>query len=77
MQTPYQCFGRSFDVYSGPDVMMVGTHGHNAYESSMAPHPFRVNSEGNACAILAGPDHVEHHERLGGPVPPRVGGLRG
>jgi hypothetical protein len=54
MQTPYQCFGRSFAAYNGPDVTMVGTHGHNAYENSLAPHPFRVNSQGNACAILAG-----------------------
>jgi len=54
MQTPYQCFGRPFNYYNGPDVVMVGTHGHNAYESSMAPHPFRVNTQGNACAILAG-----------------------
>jgi len=54
MQTPFQCWYRSFSYYSGPDVVMVGTHGHNSYESSMAPHPFRVNTQGNACAILAG-----------------------
>ena len=33
---------------------MYGSNGYNCWESSMAPHPFRVNSEGNACAILAG-----------------------
>jgi hypothetical protein len=28
----------------------------NFSENSMAPHPFRVNAAGNACAILAAPD---------------------
>ena len=54
MQTPFQMFGRTFHLYSGPDPQMLSAHGHNAYESSLAPHPFRVNADGNACAILAG-----------------------
>jgi hypothetical protein len=57
MQTPFQQFNRnmSYSTSTGaPDPSMYGTNGYNSWESSLAPHPFRVNSEGNACAILAG-----------------------
>ncbi len=57
MQTPFQCFARNFAYNTStgaPDPVMYGTDGYNSWESSLAPHPFRVNSQGNACAILAG-----------------------
>jgi len=54
MQTPFQMFARDFDLYDGPDPQMLSAHGHNAYESSLARHPFRVSADGRACAIIAG-----------------------
>ena len=57
MQTPFQCYARNFCYNTSdgsPDPVMYGTHGHNSWEGSLAPHPFRVSREGNACAILAG-----------------------
>ncbi len=55
MQTPFQCFSRSFGSSSGPDMVMISTYGYNGFEASLAPHPFRVSSDGRACAILASP----------------------
>ena len=57
MQVPFQYFGQAFASSTStgaPNYLMYASHGYNSWESSMAPHPFRVNSEGNACAILAG-----------------------
>ena len=80
MQTPFQLFNRnmSYSTSTGaPDPVMYGTSGYNCWEGSLAPHPFRVNSEGNACAILAGRTTTDHLGGLRRPVPPRLGGLRG
>ncbi len=56
MQTPFQCFDRSFgSSTSGADQQMISSHGYNAFEASLARSPFRVNADGNACAILAAP----------------------
>ena len=53
MQTPYQDYYSGFNDYGGPGVINYTNSGHNCMETSYAPHPFRVNGDGNACAILA------------------------
>ena len=57
MQVPFQYYGQSFSSSTStgaPNYIMYGSNGYNSWESAQAPHPFRVNSQGNACAILAG-----------------------
>ncbi len=69
MQTPFQDWYNPFYSYYGPNPWTYAASGTNIMETSYAPHPFRVNADGNACAILAarttantaGSDVMTHH----------------
>jgi hypothetical protein len=51
--TPY---ATSFTSPSGINPHFFAYNYANFSESSMAPHPFRVSADGNACAMLGAPD---------------------
>ena len=77
MQTPYQCYGRH--------VRRVRRARHHDDRHARAQRvrvvhgaaPVPGEQRGQRLRDPGGRDHVEHLERLGGPLPPRVGGLRG